>query len=393
MGVSLVDQALLEDIYEGPLEELPWQGLVARIRQRFNVVGCSLYLSLPGPGECGLDVSDNDWDVEVLREHNARHYYRDNPFDYKEMQPGTVYRWTDFISREQFVETPYYREFCQPVGFDFALCLGIDEPGGMAIWLSVVRNEAQGDFSREEAQAFQALYAPMRRALRLLARIQHSETERQVYQTALEQMAIGALVLDTQARVVSCNATAQALIADCDEISIIGNRIKLQDVALQQVLAGHFEAVMAKADPTCEVMAIPRNSEPALGLLMRGLRGISTLSGPQQPALVVYLSDPARHQLAPRNLVAQLFGLTPTEATLATMLADGLSLAEAASAMHVSENSVRSYCKRIYSKTGLSRQGEVVKLVLQSVAGLARSPSSLHSQDPAPAGPRTVARR
>lgn len=372
MTVTLIDEALLDDIYEGPLEELPWQGLVASIRQRFNVVACSLYLSLPGPGGRGLDVTDTDWDVEVLREHNLSHYYRYNPFQYDDMEPGTVYRWTDFISRERFVTTPYYREFCEPVGFDFALCLGIDEPGGLEIWLSVVRNQEQGDFTAAEEQAFQSLFTPMRRALRLLARIQHSETERLVYQSALEHMSIGTLVLNQQGCIISRNAAAESLIAEGGEVAVVGNRIKLRDAGLQNTFVRHLDALMANQEPGApEVMAIPCGGRPALGLLMRGIRGLSPLSGDRQPALVLYLSDPSRHQLAPQHLVAQLLGLTPTEATLATLLADGLSLTEAATVMQVSENSVRSYCKRIYSKTGLNRQAEVVKLVLRSVAGLA----------------------
>ena len=372
MKTPLIDEALLEDVYEGPLEELPWQRLVASIRQRFNVVACSLYLRLPGPDEHGLDVTDMDWDVQALREYNQNHYYRYNPFSYEDMQPGTVYRWTDFISRERFINTHYYREFCQPVGFDFALCLGIDEPGGMQIWLSVVRSQAQGDFSECEELEYQRLFPHMGRALQILARIQSSETERLVYQAALEQMAIGTLVLNRQGRIISSNASAMALIEGSTELAITGGQLRLRDSGLRKTFDSRVRALIAQADPgACEVMSLQRGELPSLGLLLRSLSGVSPLGSDNRPALVVYLTDPLRHQLAPRQLVAQLFSLTPTEATLATLLADGLSLAEAAAEMQVSENSVRSYCKRIYAKTGLSRQGEVVKLVLKSVATLA----------------------
>ena len=86
--------------------------------------------------------------------------------------------------------------------------------------------------------------------------------------------------------------------------------------------------------------------------------------------MIIYLTDPTSHQQAPQQLVSQLFGLTKAEARLATLLADGLSVAEAAETMHVSEGSARSYCKRIYAKTGLKRQAELVRLVLKSVASL-----------------------
>jgi DNA-binding CsgD family transcriptional regulator len=70
-------------------------------------------------------------------------------------------------------------------------------------------------------------------------------------------------------------------------------------------------------------------------------------------------------------LIARLFGLTSAEARLAALLADGMSLAEAAAALAISEGSARTYSKRIFAKTGVSRQAELVRLVLKSVAALA----------------------
>ena len=48
----------------------------------------------------------------------------------------------------------------------------------------------------------------------------------------------------------------------------------------------------------------------------------------------------------------------------------GLSLAEAAEKLELTENTVRSYCKTILSKTGVSRQADLVRLILRSVAVL-----------------------
>ena len=73
--------------------------------------------------------------------------------------------------------------------------------------------------------------------------------------------------------------------------------------------------------------------------------------------------------------MGELFGLTATEARLAIRLADGLSLREAAELMEVTESTVRTYSKRIFGKTGVSRQSELVRLVLKSVVQLAESES------------------
>ena len=370
--MALVDGTLLESIYEGPLEDVPWQGFVVLLRQRFELVACSLHLRLPGPDQRGFDVSDSDWDVRALREHYEGHYYQYNPFSYDDMQAGVVYRWTDFISRERFIQTEYYREFCQPVGFEYALALGIDEPSGMKIWLSGVRNTEQGDFSEGEESHFLQLFPHLQRALRLLAKIQRSESEKLVYRATVDQMAIGTLVLDHLGNIISANDAARAMAASDPALDLNGKRLRLSDRQLDQHLATLIVAMLAEPESgNAEALSLSRRGEPALGLLLRVFPAGSQIETQHRPALIIYLTDPTSHQLAPQQLVSQLFGLTNAEARLATLLANGLSLAEAAETMHVSEGSARSYCKRIYAKTGLKRQAELVRLVLKSVASLA----------------------
>ena len=65
---------------------------------------------------------------------------------------------------------------------------------------------------------------------------------------------------------------------------------------------------------------------------------------------------------------AQISALINTQ--LAALLASGLSLSEAAEKLEFTENTVRSYCKTILSKTGVGRQADLVRLVLRSVAVL-----------------------
>jgi DNA-binding CsgD family transcriptional regulator len=65
-----------------------------------------------------------------------------------------------------------------------------------------------------------------------------------------------------------------------------------------------------------------------------------------------------------------LFELTPAEAKLAMLLARGLSLAEVAAAQTISPHTARAQLKSIFAKTRVSRQAELVRLILKSVASL-----------------------
>ena len=73
---------------------------------------------------------------------------------------------------------------------------------------------------------------------------------------------------------------------------------------------------------------------------------------------------------APSGELRDLFGLT-AEIRLAAAVFEGLSLPEAAEKFGISINTVRFQLARIFDKTGVSRQAELVKLMMQ----LASSPA------------------
>ncbi|WEK44129.1 MAG: hypothetical protein P0Y64_04685 [Candidatus Sphingomonas colombiensis] len=66
-----------------------------------------------------------------------------------------------------------------------------------------------------------------------------------------------------------------------------------------------------------------------------------------------------------------LHGLTHSEARLAAALADGASIAEAGASIGLTIETARNYSKRIYAKTGVRGQSELVRLLCTGVTALA----------------------
>jgi DNA-binding CsgD family transcriptional regulator len=79
---------------------------------------------------------------------------------------------------------------------------------------------------------------------------------------------------------------------------------------------------------------------------------------------IVYVTDPAETLSLDRAVLRQLFGLTPAEAALADLLCGGERLADAASALGITQNTARAQLKSVFQKTGATRQAELVKLLL-----------------------------
>jgi DNA-binding CsgD family transcriptional regulator len=106
------------------------------------------------------------------------------------------------------------------------------------------------------------------------------------------------------------------------------------------------------------------------GLIVKPAPQPRYLDGQHISAIVVFISDPDRHTaMAPASL-AKLFGLTPAEAALSVLLADGLTLDEAAHELSIARNTVRAHLRSIFAKTGVTRQTMLVRLIVTSLAQL-----------------------
>lgn len=98
-----------------------------------------------------------------------------------------------------------------------------------------------------------------------------------------------------------------------------------------------------------EEEAAPRNGSPDDG---------------NDPAAIILLSDPERQGQLPKEIVARLFDLTPTEAHIALALAEGWRTADIAHHLGVSITTVNFHLRNLFQKTDTHRQAELVALVL-----------------------------
>ena len=85
-------------------------------------------------------------------------------------------------------------------------------------------------------------------------------------------------------------------------------------------------------------------------------------------AALVLVVDPASRTRIDPVVAAAALGLTRMESRVAVLLAEGMSVREVAAATGRGESTIRSHLKHVFAKHGLSRQTELVRLVL-SLAG------------------------
>lgn len=87
---------------------------------------------------------------------------------------------------------------------------------------------------------------------------------------------------------------------------------------------------------------------------------------PFAASVAVFIQDPVQPPLMPGEAFGRLHGLTGGELRVLMALSQGLGGIEAAGMLGVGEPTIRTHLQRIYSKTGTSRQGDLLRLLHHS---------------------------
>jgi len=287
---------------------------------------------------------------------------------------GDIFILDELISRNALLETERYRTLMKPYGVEYQMGMYFCEPNGWGCQVGLMNGLAKGNFAEEHKRFFVAFLPHLERALRMYALLKRNEAEKAIYEEVLDRLTIGTIILDGRGRVIESNRAAQLLLQQSACATIVNGRVTPTRPAYRAELQRLVDEALAwrerrHVETFVEAMRIDCASGSRLGLLIRAAPASDWYRCSSSPSVIIHvLGDLERPQLAPEHVVAELFGLTDSEALLATLLANGYTLGEAAVRLDLTESSVRTYSKKIFAKTGAKRQAELVRLILKTVS-------------------------
>jgi DNA-binding CsgD family transcriptional regulator len=85
----------------------------------------------------------------------------------------------------------------------------------------------------------------------------------------------------------------------------------------------------------------------------------------RHPAAVLVVSDPETEIRARVERLSERFGFTPAETAFALEIIKGDGRQAAADRLGITVGTARSHLSKIFDKTGVTRQAELVRLILQ----------------------------
>ena len=247
------------------------------------------------------------------------------------------------------------------------------EDGGVCS-LRAFRQRSQPAFGPHEQSLCQALVPHLGRALAIRRRLDSAEAERQFHSSVMDRLMVGAILLDGRGQIIRATPMAKALLGSGDGLRSIARRphasSALEDRELQRMIRAAIRGSWIGARPGRAIAVSRPSGARNLGLVVQGLEGPDRDDATPRVAAAIFIRDAERIVEVAADIVRELFGLTPAEAELARRLAEGLSLAEAARILDIRRNTARAHLRAIFSKTGITRQTELVRVLLNSAAVL-----------------------
>jgi DNA-binding CsgD family transcriptional regulator len=181
-----------------------------------------------------------------------------------------------------------------------------------------------------------------------------------------DQLALGALLVDQDARVARGNAISMRLLADAAGLVLVDGRVELADPGDDGTLRTAIGET-ARTGRRCTapfVLARQPDRSPLL-LFVLPARDAS-----QQPffddrlAVLLVIVDPEINSAAGPQVLRAIFGFTAREAECAGLLMQGCTIGDAAHALGVTRNTARTFLAHMAAKTDSHSQTELIRLLL-----------------------------
>lgn len=375
-------ESLIELIYESALDTEKYRDFAIALSDALGGHAVTVRLQQP-------DAPDS---AEVYRSHEGgapeevfeKHWLRGLPWGKtipaetpaSETTRGFV-EFDEQFPGENLADTDYYEEWLRPRGLQplspitHVFAREGDKPTGV---VTLENRVGLPPIGRYEIEFADQLCPHLARAHRILDLMRSMRHEQDVFRDVLDRLPSGLVLVDEDGRVVVMNESARLSMGPREGSRIGDGRPVVEDPNANRRLQ---EALGRALDPRTRTEFQPAHWPVALGTDHGGvpmmvtplLAPASRSSLPDISALVLF-GNPQVERSKAVDMLRTLYDLTRAEAEVSWLLAEGHTLEETAAQRGVTVNTARSQLKRVFAKTGVRRQPDLVRIVLVAVGSI-----------------------
>ena len=188
-------------------------------------------------------------------------------------------------------------------------------------------------------------------------------------EATLNALTSGVYLTDRHGRIVYMNRAAKRQVDTSNAIRVANSHLSPIDRTARLALDSAInEATGDEADlPTGGfTIALPAEDNGGLIATVLPLASGEPQSGAFPGMVAIFVQDPIVMPSFPGQAFAELYGLTRSELRVLLAMAPGRCVKEAAEMLAIGENTAKTHLQHIHSKTGTSKQTELIRLFMSS---------------------------
>lgn len=362
----------LAAIHEAMLDETRWPAAAGRIDEVCGVTGNDLLVT-EGPTDGPRLLFTGIYRRGQQREDLERFYMVDC-YHIDEAVPrmvevpfGRLVRTRDLYSAEELEASAVYNEALPRASCQDGLRVRLGGLDGTRIaWNLADPADSEGWGASRTAMVVR-LMPHIRQFVSVRQALVRAEVRSATVTSLLDSPRVGVVHLDRRGRILEVNDRASGILRNGDGLSDRRGTLRARTPGDQ----ARLDELLSRALPTSDAPAVSgsmllRRSSvlPRFVVHVKPVAAPRLDYGARHVAAVVLIVEPGRLHRVDPQVVATTLELTPGETQVAVWLAEGKGVREMAEATGRTEGAIYRHLKQIYQKQSISRQADLVRLVL-----------------------------
>lgn len=355
------EQRLLQ-IYGAVETPTNWIGFLDDLCREEDLLGGCLVLERPRVNAQDMLWTgyDADW-VEEYLQHWAEKCLWTRAL-YEHVPAGRLGTSEALVDFRDVKRTACYNECSSQMDMAYSAGAWFDIGQAETVRFAIQRTRTQGDFAAATRRRLADLLPHMAQALRLSF---STASPLQTRLQSLDASGTPAVIVDAALTLLHRNPAADAVLQRATSIREARGHLQLADTALQQRLRGAVREVLGGNGRTAVSLALtrPRDLTRTTALVTEAPPASPLYPDARGTAALITLAREDRPLELRADALATLFGLTPTETRIASLIGSGVSSERCADLLGVSRATLRWHLKNIFQKCGADSQTDLAVLM------------------------------
>ena len=372
MGEQDTFERILTSLHEAMLSDARWPETSALIDEACGLTGNQLMVG-EGPkddvrvlfvGAYYRGQRSEDLEREYLEDY---HSTDERVARVRQLPDSRLVHVRDLYTAEELRTSPAYNEILRRGGCQNSLNVRLDAAGGSHVaWGLGDPVDSEGWGSSRIAMVTRLL-PHVRQFVRVRQALVQAEARNTTVTALLDNPRIGVVHLDRRGRIIEANDRARSILRHGDGLAdrdgMLRARAAADQVRLER-LVGDALAGSGAAAVSGSILLRRSPVLPPFVVHAKPLKVPRPDYGVRHAAALVLIVEPGRQHRVDPDVVAKVLELTAGETRVAVWLAEGKSVRDMAQATGRTEGAVYRHLKQIYQKQSISRQADLVRLVL-----------------------------